>query len=65
LVGASLVNIKIEGLGDTFENFASYSDQLIETNVRLFFVDVTKIEESLEKLKQQFLINVNYVYTIG
>lgn len=42
-----------EDIKDVSVNFASYSNQLIETNVRLFFVDVTRIEGSLEKLKQQ------------
>jgi 5-methylcytosine-specific restriction enzyme subunit McrC len=54
-----------EEMKDVSVNFASYSDKLIETNFRLFFVDVTRIEESLEKLKQQLLINVNVVYPIG
>jgi hypothetical protein len=54
-----------EEMKDVSVNFASYSDKLIETNFRLFFVDVTRIEEILEKLKQQLLINVHDVYPIG
>lgn len=54
-----------EEMKDVSVHFASYSEQSVETNVRLFFVDVTRIEESLEKLKQLLLINVIDVYSIG
>ncbi|WP_310199189.1 5-methylcytosine restriction system specificity protein McrC [Neobacillus niacini] len=55
----------IEEMKDVSVNFASYSDQSVEINVKLFFVNVTRIEKSLGKLKQELLINVNDVYLIG
>ncbi|CRK83015.1 McrC family protein [Neobacillus massiliamazoniensis] len=44
-----------EGMKDADISFFSYKEDSVETNVRLFFVDVTRIDESLCSLKSQLI----------
>jgi 5-methylcytosine-specific restriction enzyme subunit McrC len=39
-------------------SYKSYNDTSVETNIRLFFVDVTRIDESLGELKKQLIKEV-------
>lgn len=56
-----------EVLGKTDISFKAHNDEKVETNVRLFFVDVTNIEESLGLLKKQLIqeVNKDTIFSMG